>query len=184
MVWEELVVLCANGGQCLYCGSESQEKDHVIPFEDGGSDELKNLLPICGTCNKKKGKKNPAVWHVAMDLTLRWHGDGSVLDGASLGNKSLRELYLLTHLQVLEALEEIELVQAEVVDERRLAWFRRHFQHWGYGSPGWGTAVIRSKYGHKIQEGKESGYPTFWEENPELAEVYIARRGKAPGLYS
>ncbi|MGC5042451.1 HNH endonuclease [Streptomyces albidoflavus] len=168
MIWEWLAVLTANNGVCLYCASPSQTMDHVIPFSDGGADELKNLLPICRPCNRKKGNKNPVVWHVAMDLCLRWSGDGSVLDGATLENKSLRELYLLTHAEVLEALDEIEELQAEVVDERRTAWFRRKFELYGYPSARFGVPRARAQFDERIREGKAEGFPTADEEWPEI----------------
>lgn len=176
MIWEWLAVMSANGGECLYCVSQSQTMDHVIPFSDGGADELKNLLPICRPCNRTKGKKNPVVWHVAMDLCLRWSGEGSLLDGATLHNKSLRELYLLTHTQVLEALDELEEVQAEVIDERRTAWFQRQFELYGYPSARFGVPRARAQFDERIREGKAKGYPTADEEWPEILKRLEVRR--------
>ncbi|MFF3979736.1 HNH endonuclease [Streptomyces sp. NPDC001828] len=168
MIWEWLAVLSAGDGSCLYCFRRSQTMDHVIPFSDGGADELKNLLPICRPCNRTKGKKNPVVWHVAMDLSLRWSGTGSLLNGAVLGDKSLRELYLLTHQQVLEVLDELEEVQAEVNDPGRTAWFRRNFEPYGYPSARFGVPRARAQFDKRIREGRAKGYPTAEEEWPEL----------------
>ncbi|WP_037898426.1 HNH endonuclease [Streptomyces sp. NRRL S-920] len=169
-IWEWLAVLSAHNGGCLYCVSRSQTMDHVIPFSDGGADQLKNLLPICRPCNRKKGKKNPVVWFVAMDLSLRWSGEGSLLDGSSYENKSLRELYLLTHPEVLEALDELEAVQAEVLDERRTDWFRRKFEAHGYPSARFGVPRARAYYDAQIREGKAKGYPTAEQEWAELRQ--------------
>ncbi|MFE2157069.1 HNH endonuclease [Streptomyces lydicus] len=176
MIWEWLAVLSANDGECLYCTSQAQTMDHVIPFSDGGADELKNLLPICRSCNRKKGNKNPVVWHVALDLCLRWGGQGSLLDGALLHDKSLRELYLLTHAQLLEALDELEEVQAEVIDERRTAWFRRKFEHLGYPSARLGVPRARAQFDESIRKGKAKGYPTLDEEWPEILKRFETGR--------
>ncbi|GHA43635.1 hypothetical protein GCM10010329_78180 [Streptomyces spiroverticillatus] len=182
MIWEWLNVLTANNGECLYCFDQSQTMDHVIPFSDGGADELKNLLPICRSCNRKKGKKNPVVWHVAQDLCLRWHGEGSLLDGAVLHNESLRELYLHTHTEVLEALTELEEVQTEVIDERRLDWFKRSFEHLGYPSANYGVPRARAQSGERIREAKAKGYPTVDEEWPDFLKQLeaVAKLLEAP----
>ncbi|MER7986968.1 HNH endonuclease signature motif containing protein [Streptomyces noursei] len=164
MIWERLAVLTANEGQCFYCFDESQTMDHVIPFSDGGADELKNLMPICHKCNQAKGDKNPAVWHVSLDLCIRWSGKGSVSDGAMLNNMSLRELYLLTHVEILEELDALEEVQAEILDERRLEWFERKFSLYGYPSAKFGVLRARAQFADRIQEGKGKNYPTFLEE--------------------
>lgn len=176
MIWEWLAVLSASDGTCLYCASRSQTMDHVIPFSDGGADDLKNLLPICRSCNRTKGKKNPVVWHVAMDLCLRWSGEGSLLDGATLQNKSLRELYLLTHTEVLEALDELEKVQAEVIDARRMAWFQRKFEAYGYPSARFGVPRARTQFEKLISEGRTKGYPSADEEWAEVLKRRQTRR--------
>jgi 5-methylcytosine-specific restriction endonuclease McrA len=43
-------------GHCCVCGilmkqSEPWQIQHIVPFSLGGSDDLENLLPICGPCN-------------------------------------------------------------------------------------------------------------------------------------
>lgn len=48
--------------KCLFCGiGECDEMDHYLPKEHFPEYSIlfKNLLPICGKCNKKKGQKIP-----------------------------------------------------------------------------------------------------------------------------
>jgi 5-methylcytosine-specific restriction endonuclease McrA len=53
-------------GKCSYCGCEmlpfggkknSFTMDHIIPLRNGGINEIDNLLPVCKSCNSKKGAK-------------------------------------------------------------------------------------------------------------------------------
>lgn len=48
-------------GCCGYCGREMSQSemqiDHMNPFEDGGSNDMSNLLPSCKRCNAMKGKR-------------------------------------------------------------------------------------------------------------------------------
>lgn len=45
-------------GHCAYCGIEIDLKDmqvdHAVPLKIGGSDDLKNMLPACRSCNHYK----------------------------------------------------------------------------------------------------------------------------------
>jgi hypothetical protein len=56
------------GWSCYYCGKplgtsaekghpNELTKDHVIPRERGGPDELENLVPACRSCNTMKGPR-------------------------------------------------------------------------------------------------------------------------------
>lgn len=46
---------------CLRCGKRAPEvklqRDHVIPVIVGGSNDIENIQPLCGPCNKWKGDK-------------------------------------------------------------------------------------------------------------------------------
>jgi 5-methylcytosine-specific restriction endonuclease McrA len=54
---EEIKLLCESyGNKCLACGDTEAvlEADHVVPLTKGGSDEISNIQPLCGSCNRKK----------------------------------------------------------------------------------------------------------------------------------
>jgi 5-methylcytosine-specific restriction endonuclease McrA len=54
---EEFEALCEQyGNRCLACGDTEAalEADHVVPLTRGGSDEIGNVQPLCGVCNRKK----------------------------------------------------------------------------------------------------------------------------------
>ena len=53
----EFEELCERyGNRCLCCGVTGVllEADHVVPLTRGGSDEIGNIQPLCGTCNRSK----------------------------------------------------------------------------------------------------------------------------------
>jgi 5-methylcytosine-specific restriction endonuclease McrA len=54
---EEFDALCSvYGYACLGCGATDRvlEADHVVPLTKGGSDEISNIQPLCGECNRRK----------------------------------------------------------------------------------------------------------------------------------
>jgi 5-methylcytosine-specific restriction endonuclease McrA len=53
---KEFEELCERyGNKCLSCGSMGVvlEADHVVPLTRGGSDDISNIQPLCGTCNRR-----------------------------------------------------------------------------------------------------------------------------------
>lgn len=54
-------ILQKTGGVCAVCGrSLEYEKvtiEHYIPKYHGGTDDERNLLPLCKRCNKSKGSR-------------------------------------------------------------------------------------------------------------------------------
>ena len=54
---EEFEALCdAYGNRCLACGTTDVplEADHVVPLTRGGTDDIGNIQPLCGSCNREK----------------------------------------------------------------------------------------------------------------------------------
>lgn len=58
---EELAESWAERGlwACVYCGDEPEHVDHFVPLTLGGSHAVGNLVPACGTCNLRKGGRDP-----------------------------------------------------------------------------------------------------------------------------
>jgi 5-methylcytosine-specific restriction endonuclease McrA len=53
----EFEKLCEGyGHRCLCCGDTEAvlEADHVLPLTKGGSGDISNIQPLCGSCNRKK----------------------------------------------------------------------------------------------------------------------------------
>lgn len=42
------------GKPCHYCQAPAECVDHYIPLSRGGPDDLRNLVPACRSCNRKK----------------------------------------------------------------------------------------------------------------------------------
>ena len=56
--WEELKK--NYNYRCVYCGKKKKlTKDHIIPLSKGGSDYIRNIQPLCKSCNSKKWSFNP-----------------------------------------------------------------------------------------------------------------------------
>jgi 5-methylcytosine-specific restriction endonuclease McrA len=54
---EEFEAMCElYGNRCLACGDTEAilQADHVVPLTRGGSDDIGNIQPLCGSCNRKK----------------------------------------------------------------------------------------------------------------------------------
>lgn len=56
---EEFVELCNKyGNKCLMCGEvKPLSADHIIPISAGGENTIKNIQPLCVSCNSKKHTK-------------------------------------------------------------------------------------------------------------------------------
>ncbi|MEU9475257.1 HNH endonuclease signature motif containing protein [Streptomyces sp. NPDC048191] len=154
--WTWLCVLEANDGCCVYCGGPSQTMDHVIPFSDGGADDISNLVPVCHSCNLSKGDKTPAELMMGWDLRSRWSGNG-IAQKSDLGGKSLREMYLSVHEEVLKLFDDLDTVAAEIADPKRQSWFL-WATPWNYPYD-LGVSWYRACYAEKIAMAKAEGWP-------------------------
>lgn len=56
----EALVYCEiiENDPCVYCGTPSEEIDHIIPVSVSRSSDWTNLAPACGRCNSSKGAKS------------------------------------------------------------------------------------------------------------------------------
>ena len=45
------IILKMHDYQCFWCGDEATSADHVEPRQNGGTDELNNLVAACHSCN-------------------------------------------------------------------------------------------------------------------------------------
>ncbi|MBR1910167.1 MAG: HNH endonuclease [Lachnospiraceae bacterium] len=52
MIWKKADGLCAHCGRAA--NAALQTVDHVIPQSLGGSDDLRNLMPLCYSCNAER----------------------------------------------------------------------------------------------------------------------------------
>lgn len=56
---EQFQELCRHwNNRCLRCDETSKlTVDHVIPLSRGGSNDISNIQPLCGSCNSRKGTR-------------------------------------------------------------------------------------------------------------------------------
>jgi 5-methylcytosine-specific restriction endonuclease McrA len=50
------------GLECVYCGEPATERDHVVPWVQGGRAETGNVVPACRRCNISKHARSPLQW--------------------------------------------------------------------------------------------------------------------------
>lgn len=54
-VWSKSNGLCAKCGKAV--STDKQTIDHFIPKYHGGTDDFRNLIPLCKACNRAKGSR-------------------------------------------------------------------------------------------------------------------------------
>ena len=63
------------GGCCVYCGNrENICRDHDVPLVRGGSNNITNIVPACGSCNSAKGTLTGS------EFRMRLVGEGFSMD--------------------------------------------------------------------------------------------------------
>ncbi len=54
-VWKKTNGICAICGKMI--PDDKRTIDHFLPKYHGGTDDFRNLVPLCKTCNKRKGSR-------------------------------------------------------------------------------------------------------------------------------
>jgi 5-methylcytosine-specific restriction endonuclease McrA len=78
--WQMLLSL---GSECAYDGTlmsiNDGSYDHVIPFENGGTNHITNIVRCCMTCQRTKYTKTPIEFaqHRALEVTCARPGCGN-----------------------------------------------------------------------------------------------------------
>ncbi|MFJ3854791.1 HNH endonuclease [Streptomyces sp. NPDC090085] len=158
-LWEELAVLTAHRGLCIYCLASSEVKDHVIPFARGGDDALHNLAPACDDCNDSKNDRTPlefAAFRLSPGVWGRHGhpGSGQLVDEFD----RFRRSYPVW-------MERIEITQIELLNRQRREWFRNdvsstYFSSWPQPTIRVKAAIYRHFYGSHVAAAEKAGWPT------------------------
>jgi len=94
-----------DGFQCQYCGKSSPkvvlEIDHVIPKNEGGQDNLENLITSCFDCNRGKGKELLENYKEGTDPWIKTFGERPVCPA----NVIMRALNFIPREKILEAID-------------------------------------------------------------------------------
>lgn len=161
-LWEELAVLTAHGGRCVYCLAPSEVKDHVIPYARGGDDDLHNLAPACVACNEAKGDRTPLEFAALRVNPGVWGPPGHPGNGR-LGDEfeRLRHSYTVW-------MDRLEFTHIELLHPRRRAWFQRDLSSTYFNAPSTPTirvkaAIYRASQAHHLVAAEAAGWPsTAW----------------------
>lgn len=55
---EWLALVVANNNECANCHEDRPlTRDHIVPLSRGGTNDISNIQPLCGSCNSSKGAK-------------------------------------------------------------------------------------------------------------------------------
>lgn len=97
--WRRYLLL--GGPRCAYCrrdvGFERLTRDHVLPRSRGGREAPENVLPACGSCNRKKRSRRLRDFAPSLEASLDpppsalpAHALGAVEDGAWVWSRAAR----------------------------------------------------------------------------------------------
>lgn len=55
---EWIALVRQHDGRCAHCLLKKPlTRDHIVPLSRGGTNEISNIQPLCGSCNSSKGAK-------------------------------------------------------------------------------------------------------------------------------
>lgn len=60
----EIRMQMRSSNECVYCGDESTQMDHVVPRNLGGPEGAHNTVKACKHCNASKGDKDLVDWWI------------------------------------------------------------------------------------------------------------------------
>jgi RNase P subunit RPR2 len=71
------------GNRCYYCdkGGARLQREHRIPLARGGDNNISNIVPACGSCNRRKGILTADEFFKL--LSDEWEYGGNDQDGAT-----------------------------------------------------------------------------------------------------
>lgn len=124
--------------ECVYCGGEATQNEHVVPRSAGGT----LTLPSCRACNLSKGRKSVAHWIIDLPSAYIWGGRGPYGDKHRL-EPNVEAIYKRVPL----------LVQRGIVDSSEL--FKHlicEFEHMQMLSEFWGPVALDWDMETKVSE--------------------------------
>ena len=71
------------GRSCMYCGAEDLNgralyMDYLVPVSQGGTDDMQNRVPCCGTCFKRKAGRDIYVY--SAERHAAWQKERNLLE--------------------------------------------------------------------------------------------------------
>ncbi|AOW89097.1 hypothetical protein BC342_24130 [Streptomyces olivaceus] len=88
-------------------GVRAEVVDHVVPLEQGGADDITNLVPACRSCNASKRDRTPEQWRKSLERRHhgppRWWDEPPYPDILDYTDAGLTKLVREAHREVLAA---------------------------------------------------------------------------------
>lgn len=70
--WEGVrgAVMAYHGRRCAFCGKEAAEVHHIRPRAYGGTDQPRNLMPLCRECHEEVHRRLEKGLETAIELAV------------------------------------------------------------------------------------------------------------------